>query len=111
MFPHIDLRDWQPDGAHPGAQWSHAGAQLIVNALYFPEGDGVPLHVNQGLDVWLVVLSGEGWAEVDAERIDLHAGVCLFIPRGAERAIHAGEGGLLYASAHATRAPLMPGGP
>ena len=91
-----------------GAIWSHGGEQLNVNLLSFTEGEGVDAHINHALDVWLVVIQGTGEAMVDGKRIPLDVGTCLYITAGASRAIHAGSGGLLYASAHQKRGGLMP---
>lgn len=91
-----------------GAIWSHGGAQLDVNLLYFDEGNGVPTHVNRNLDVWLVVLEGEGEAEIDGVVYRLERGNCLYIVAGSERAIRSTGGPFLYASAHQRRGALRP---
>jgi quercetin dioxygenase-like cupin family protein len=95
----------------PGVQgpiWSHGGEQLDVNLLYFDEGSGVPPHVNQSLDVWIVVIQGEGEAQIDGAVYPLSRGTCLYIAAGSERAIHSTGGPLIYASAHQKRGPLRP---
>jgi quercetin dioxygenase-like cupin family protein len=96
---------------HPDAQgavWSHKGRQLAVNVLYFDKGDGVPAHVNEELDVWIVVLQGQGEATVDGESHTLTPGTCLYIEAGSERAIRSTGDRLVYASAHQARRGLMP---
>ena len=91
-----------------GPLWSHRGGQLDVNILYFAEGQGVDLHTNSGLDVWVVVIDGAGTATIDEEFYDLTPGTCLYIPAGASRSIRAVDTALVYATCHQTRSALMP---
>lgn len=96
------------DTAHIGALWSLSAADLNLNLVRFPAGDGVPAHVNNEVDVVVVVVSGEGVAEIDGREEQLRSGVLLFIPKGVTRAFHATSGDLAYLTCHRRRARLMP---
>ncbi|MDQ4076429.1 MAG: cupin domain-containing protein [Chloroflexota bacterium] len=108
MTEKVSLADLTFNPNVQGPLWSHGGAQLDVNLLYFDEGNGVPVHVNHTLDVLVVVVQGRGEAEVDSERYVLKPGTCLYIPSGSTRAIRSTGGPLVYASAHCKRDKLMP---
>ena len=68
-------------------------------------------HVNDDLDVLLVVLAGAGRAIVDDTPHALRGGSAILLPRGARRRIVAGAGGLRYVSVHRRRGPLRSQGP
>ncbi len=104
----ITLADLPLNPAIQGPLWSHGGAQMDVNVLYFDKGEGVAEHVNDALDVWLVVIQGVGEAVINGESHPLTVGTCLYIPAGASRAIRSLGDPLLYASAHPKRRGLMP---
>jgi quercetin dioxygenase-like cupin family protein len=108
MLEQVSIGDLSLHPDVQGAVWSHKGNQLAVNVLYFDKGEGVPLHVNEHLDVWIVVLQGRGQAIVNGESHTLVAGSCLYIEAGSERAIHSTGEPLVYASAHQARGGLMP---
>ena len=96
------------DTARVGALWSLSAPELNLNLVRFPAGDGVPAHVNNEVDVVVVVVSGEGVAEIDGREERLRSGVLLFIPKGVTRAFHATSGDLAYLTCHRRRARLMP---
>ena len=64
-------------------------------------------HVNEELDVLLVVLGGGGAVVVAGERHELAAGSTMLVPRGSRRRIEAGDEGLRYLSVHRRRGPLQ----
>lgn len=95
--------------ATPGAIWSLAGsADLNVNLVRFADGDGVEAHTNSEVDVVGVVIAGEGTIVVDGAASPVRAGQLFFLPRGAQRSIHAGPGELLYITCHRRRQGIMP---
>ncbi|MBA3533958.1 MAG: cupin domain-containing protein [Ardenticatenales bacterium] len=81
---------------------------MDVNILSFGPGEGIEPHVNETLDVWLVVIRGTGDAWINDEHHDLAPGTCLYLPAGCRRAIRSTADPLLYASAHPKRPGLMP---
>ena len=90
-----------------GPLWGMASTDLNATLLAWPAGHAVAEHVNDELDVLLVVLDGHGRAIVDGEFHELAAGNALLVPRGARRRIEAREGGLRYLSVHRRRGPLQ----
>lgn len=96
------------DATNDGPIWSVSSEQLNVNLIRLPSGDGIAEHVNNEVDVVLVVFEGRGQATVDGAEHALHAGQVLVVPRGAARAIRCTAGPLVYLTCHRRRAGLMP---
>jgi len=103
------------DVAGKGILWATASEDLNATLLDWPPGEGVDPHRNSERDVLLVVVAGDGVAEVDGEPHTLKAHSALIIPRGATRSTTAGPGGLRYLSVHLRRnglaqiTPVAPG--
>ncbi len=91
-----------------GPLWGMASTDLNATLLAWPAGHELPEHVNDDLDVLLIVLGGRGSAIIDGEIHDLAAGSAILIPRGARRRITAGgDIGVRYLSVHRRRGPLQ----
>ena len=106
-----------------GALWRLAepGRQLDANLVRLAPGAEVGEHVEGDLDVLLVVLAGGGElgggrlgvGQHDSsgpERQSLTAGTAVWLPRRAQRSLHAGPDGLVYLTAHQRRPGLAIGG-
>jgi mannose-6-phosphate isomerase-like protein (cupin superfamily) len=97
------------DGAD-GVVWSSPrGGGLDANVVRLGAGNAIEEHVNEQVDVLLVVWSGTGELEIDDRRVPLAAGTVALIPRNARRRIVARTGGLTYLSTHPARGPLSIG--
>ncbi|MFC1430266.1 hypothetical protein ACEZDB_06270 [Streptacidiphilus sp. N1-3] len=96
-----------------GALWRLAepGRQLDANVVRLPPGGGVDEHVEEDLDVLLVVVegsgrlggaggTGDGGAELLAPRS------VVWLPRGSRRSLNAGPEGLVYLTVHQRRPAL-----
>lgn len=93
----------------PGVIWSLANAtDLNVNLVRFVNGDGVEAHTNTEVDVVCVVVAGDGYVVVDGAGETVRAGQLFFLPKGAERAIHAGPTEFVYITCHRRRQGMMP---
>jgi quercetin dioxygenase-like cupin family protein len=79
----------------------------IEGLLAWPPGHRIAEHVNDALDVLVVVLGGHGCALVDGEARDMVPGSAVLLPRGARREIDAGDEGLRYLTVHRRRGPLQ----
>jgi quercetin dioxygenase-like cupin family protein len=101
----VDLS--QPRG--DGPVWAVETEDLDATLLSWPANEGVAAHVNAERDVLIVVTAGAGMAVVDEREHRLEPGYALIIAKGAQRSIHAGDGGLRYLSVHRRRAPLQIG--
>ncbi|WP_369383742.1 hypothetical protein [Streptomyces sp. cg36] len=99
------------DQAQGGALWRLAeeGRQLDANLVRLPAGTGVPEHVENALDVLLIVVEGEGHLGDGTERQPLAPGSVAWLPKAARRALHAGPHGLAYLSVHQRRPGLRIG--
>ena len=94
-------------GSGTGPLWGMASQDLNATLLAWPAGHEVAEHVNEELDVLIVVLGGHGTASVDGAAYHLAAGSAILLPRGTRRRIEAGVDGLRYLSVHRRRGPLQ----
>jgi quercetin dioxygenase-like cupin family protein len=91
-----------------GPVWTHESADLDVNLLVFPAGEGVAAHVNAEVDVLLVGVAGEGVVEIDGEASPLRAGQAIVIPKGARRSTVSVSESFAYLTCHRRRGALWP---
>ena len=98
-------------GVRAGAAWSVESADLDVNLVVFPSGDGVAEHVNAEVDVLLVGIRGGGTLEIDGLPHTLLPGHATIIPNGARRSVRAGTDGIAYLTCHRRRQALLPARP
>jgi len=104
----VDLIGLAGTGADTGAIWARETEDLDVNVVAFPPGHGVGAHVNDQVDVLLVVVAGCGVAEIDGRPHVLSPGVLVLIPKGARRALRSTAGRLVYVTCHRRRPRLRP---
>ena len=97
-------------GGDAGPLWGMQSDDLNATLLSWPAGGGVAEHVNDQLDVLIVVLDGTASVTLDGSAHPLSAGHLLLIPRGCARAVEAGSEGVRYLSIHRRRGPLLPAG-
>jgi len=90
-----------------GPLWGLASSDLNATLLRWGPGEGVAEHVNDELDVLIVVLAGSGVVRVDGSAVAVAAGQALLVPLGSRRSIAAGADGLRYLSVHRRRAGLQ----
>jgi mannose-6-phosphate isomerase-like protein (cupin superfamily) len=90
-----------------GPLWGMASTDLNATLLAWPPMHEVAEHVNEELDVLVLVLDGRGTATIDGEAHDLATGSAILVPRGTRRRITAGKMGLRYLSVHRRRGPLQ----
>jgi quercetin dioxygenase-like cupin family protein len=95
-----------PDAAEAG-RWAIASEDLNATLVSWAPRQGVAAHRNEERDVLIVAVAGNGELVVDDRRIALHAPAAVLIPRGATRAITAGQDGLRYLSVHRRRSGLV----
>jgi quercetin dioxygenase-like cupin family protein len=90
-----------------GAVWSlpHDG-DLDANLVRLAPDTAIAEHVNDELDLLLVVREGEGELTVDGIRHRLTDSTVALVRRGARRSIRAGGNGLVYLTVHKARGPL-----
>ena len=104
----VDLPALAGASAAQGPVWSHAGDDLNANLVRLAAGESVGGHVNAEVEVLLVGVLGAGTVEVDGQWLRLGAGQLLIIPKGACRAIEAGDAGFAYLTCHRRRPALWP---
>src|SRR5262245_25006400 len=90
-----------------GAVWSLPhGGDLDANLVRLAPGATIGEHVNDEVDVLMVIRSGDGELTVDRVVHPLVVSSVAMVPKGAGRGVRAGERGLAYLSIHRRRAPL-----
>lgn len=94
-------------GTGSGPLWGMASTDLNATLLAWPAGHELAEHVNDELDVLLVVIAGAVTVAIDDEPHVLASPAALLVPRGARRAIRAGAQGARYLSVHRRRGPLQ----
>jgi len=96
------------DGVHRSL--AAADGDLNVNLAHLDPGSEIADHVNDDVDVLVVVLSGSGQLRVGETHHDLVPNTLAYLARGDRRSIAAGPQGLTYLSAHRARGPLQVAG-
>ena len=91
-----------------GPIWSTEADDLDCTFVSWDQGGSVPAHVNQEVDVLLMVLSGDGVARVGGDEVKIKPGSIIIIPKGVERSIEAASTRLAYLNVHKRRKRLMP---
>lgn len=96
-----------PQAGVGGAIWSLPhGGDLDANLVRLDPDGAIGEHVNNDVDVLMVVQCGAGQVHVDGTCCELAADHLALIPRGARRSISAGPSGITYLSVHRRRSPL-----
>jgi quercetin dioxygenase-like cupin family protein len=103
--PPVDLAAAAGDA---GPLWGMQSEELNATLLAWPPGGGVEQHVNDALEVLMIVLDGSARVTLDGSEHQLAAGHLLLVPRGCARSVTAGPAGVRYLSVHRRRGPLMP---
>lgn len=104
----IDPRALLRSVRHDGPVWSLNSEQLNLNLLRFGNGAGVASHVNTEVDVFGVVVEGEGVLTLNDTEYVVRTGQAFLIPRGVRRAIKGTSATFAYLSCHRQRGGLMP---
>jgi len=107
-----DLSGYLHGGGGDGVHWTLEGpGELNVNLVHLDAGHAMGEHVNEAVDVVLVVLAGTGRLTIDGRSTALAPHVVAHVPRTSLRSVRAGEEGLDYLSIHRRRGPLDVGPP
>ena len=86
-----------------GARWGTETNDLNATLVAWPLGSGVAEHINDEVDVIMVVISGEITVEVDAEAHHLVANNLLVIPKGTRRRVEVTSDKAVYLNVHRRR--------
>lgn len=100
VFDASDVSTDTGDGVH----WTLArSADLNVNLVRLDPGHQIDIHVNDELDVVVIVVAGSGTIAIDDVSSPLFPNVIADVPKGSSRRIDAGSGGLGYFTIHRRR--------
>jgi mannose-6-phosphate isomerase-like protein (cupin superfamily) len=103
----VDLNALSHEARQGGPQWGLASEDLNATLLWWPDQHTIAPHINNEVDVFLLVVNGSGVIVVNGQEFQVSAGQALLIPKGAERAIHSATGSFCYLNIHRRRR-LMP---
>lgn len=93
-----------------GAIWSLPhGGDLDANLVRLKPRSEIGAHVNDEVDVLIIVQAGSGELVVNNQRQHLGPDHLALIPQGSQRLIAAGSEGITYLSIHRRRGPLKIG--
>lgn len=97
----------QLDGEGGGAIWSlpHDG-DLDANVIRLGGHQEIGDHVNDEVDVFIVVWEGAGGIAIDDRPLPVQPGVAMLVPKGTSRTIRADADGMTYLTVHCRRGPL-----
>jgi hypothetical protein len=96
--------------AGDGVHWSLGEpGDLNVNLVRLGAERAMEEHVNDAVDIVVIVLGGSGELVVDGVGVPLATDVVAHVPKGAARSIRAGRQGLSYLTVHRRRDPLTVG--
>jgi len=104
----IDLTHIKLEERVYGSIFALESDDLDCNLVYWDEGQGVPAHPNDDLDVIGIVLRGEGILQMDGVDYKLRAGQLFLIPKRVVRALRSASDEFVYLAVHRRREPLMP---
>lgn len=94
--------------AGQGPLWSMTSEDFNVNLVRFEGGNGVASHVNDEVDVLVIVIAGKGIVEVDGVSQAIAAGQLCLIPKGVARSIRSAGDAFAYLSCHRRRGGIWP---
>jgi mannose-6-phosphate isomerase-like protein (cupin superfamily) len=92
-----------------GPRWGLETSDLNATFLAWSAGEGVAEHVNEEVDVLMVVVEGEGDVTVDGHAFRLTAGQTVAIPKGQLRSVRAVSERFAYLNVHGRRRKLALG--
>ncbi len=104
----IDLAGLGERAENSGPQWSYESTDLDLTLLAWTAQQGIAPHVNDEVDVVLVVVAGAGEATVNGQVYRLETGQALLIPKGTQRSIRCTGERFSYLSLHRRRRGLWP---
>jgi quercetin dioxygenase-like cupin family protein len=105
LLVHLDVL--AADDTGHGAMWHLPhGGDLDANLVRFEAGCGVGEHVNDEVDVLVLVRRGDGLIQVGRRAWPVQTATLVMIPKGVRRAITAGPDGIEYLSIHRRRGGL-----
>lgn len=90
-------------GENTGPQWGTATDDLNGTLLSWNQGQEIAAHVNNEVDVIMVVVEGTGTLILDGVRHEIRGGIAAVIPKGVERAVIAESTPLVYLNIHRKR--------
>lgn len=102
-----DLLDVSGDGVH----WSLDSEDVNANLVHLDPGHHIDDHVNDEVEVLVVVLSGFGTISIEGHAHPLAPTTVALVPRSSRRQVTASKHGMTYLSIHRRRGGIAIGRP
>jgi quercetin dioxygenase-like cupin family protein len=100
----VGLERVVPPPGPDGVIWALGGErQLEVNLVVLGASGVIGEHLNEAVDVAMVVLDGSAHVTVDGLARPVATHDLVFVPRGTRRGVTAGAGGVRYLTVHVAR--------
>lgn len=104
--PHDPITDLDAVPDVGGVVWSASPDGVHVNLVALAPGGTIGSHVNDSVDVLIVVHAGGAVVTVDGADTMLEPHQACLVPSGTRRGVVAGHTGVRYLTIHAARQPL-----
>jgi len=98
-------------GGNTGPQWGTATDDLNGTLLSWNQGQEIASHVNNEVDVIMVVMQGNGVLTLDKVAHEIHDGMAAVIPKGVERSVIAKSTPFVYLNIHRKRSLQLSASP
>lgn len=90
-----------------GVHWTlERAGDLNANLVHLEPGHAIDEHVNDAVDVLVVVVAGAGTLTIAGSDQPLAPHAVVDVPKGTARRVRAGESGLWYLTVHVRRRGL-----
>lgn len=106
MIYFCDLERKSGEDLGQGAIWGMESEDLDCTLVAWSKGEGVAPHVNDEVDVLMVVMEGTVHVELPEEDRRLSEGQLLLIPKGILRRIESHSDRVVYINVHKRRRPM-----
>jgi mannose-6-phosphate isomerase-like protein (cupin superfamily) len=104
----VRIFDWDFATCETGPIAGGECEDLDYTLLHWLTGGGVEEHVNDEVDVMMIVLQGNGVVVVEGVAQPVTSGKALVLPKGSRRQIRSSSDDFRYLNVHKRRRRLMP---
>lgn len=104
----VDLPRLVATAGNQRIAWSTTSRDLHVNLIVLQQGESIPLHRNDEVDVLIVGIDGAGEIAINGAVHRLTPDTTVLIPQGTERSVRSLRIPFAYLTCHRRREMLWP---